>query len=357
MKMNIELLKAVLGFQCESYDKEAQDTLASFAVKAMGKVRVLKHASGWYVTKGAVATGAYFPCLVAHLDQVHSTYVKYKVHQHEDTLFAFNGKMQVGVGGDDKCGVYLAIAVANSLPACKVYFPYDEEVGCIGSNKCRKEFFDDVYFMIQGDRRHNTADFIVNTNGINVVTDAVKLLVKPIIKRHAYSFNEGTMTDIGTITEITGVCSTNLSAGYFDAHTKAETVSISKLQDCVNLSLDLFDALKGQRHLITKDEMNKWGNYGTYSGGKYYSGGTGSGGWKSALPAGKGHSAACVNPKCKSTDIEQWGEYFRCYTCDEGWWESASPTSPPPIDGYGMDEGDYDDMGFSKDYIENKAWK
>jgi hypothetical protein len=61
-----------------------------------------------YVTKGDADV---YPCIVAHTDTVHNIHKYYKVFDDDNCLFAFNSESgkQVGVGGDDKVGIWLAL--------------------------------------------------------------------------------------------------------------------------------------------------------------------------------------------------------------------------------------------------------
>ena len=56
-----------------------------------------------------------------------------------------------GIGGDDKAGVALALAVMDTLPKCKAAFFVQEEVGLVGSEKMDYSFLKDVSLLITMD--------------------------------------------------------------------------------------------------------------------------------------------------------------------------------------------------------------
>ena len=83
-----------------------------------------------------VATKDYILChgdtpllLVAHLDTVHRETVKeiYKVGG------AWSSPQ--GIGGDDRCGIYMILSLLEKLPFKPyVLFATDEEIGCVGTD-------------------------------------------------------------------------------------------------------------------------------------------------------------------------------------------------------------------------------
>lgn len=172
------------------------------------------------------------PFYLAHMDQVHD-YVPFMTLDILDgVLYAYDGnKKQTGTGGDDKCGIYVAIAMLHALPNCSAVFVRDEEVGCVGSQSVSLEWFKNAAFVIQCDRNNTSYDIIAKTNGMVCASDEFveAMLSLPACKLHTKA--QGSVTDIGTLAKRgLEVSMINLSSGYHEPHSSREVVSIEQLR-------------------------------------------------------------------------------------------------------------------------------
>ena len=105
--------------------------------------------SNIYITKGETE---FYPCFVAHLDTVHhmsNILVKEEKHpndhgEYKDALKAYTpfSNQPTGIGGDDKCGIFVCLQLLEKLDNVKVAFFVSEEIGCIGSSVADDFFFD-----------------------------------------------------------------------------------------------------------------------------------------------------------------------------------------------------------------------
>lgn len=186
------------------------------------------------------------PCFLAHTDQVHCYQPGFKVDVIHvkgvgSCVVAYDGNdEQCGVGGDDKCGIYLCIRMlmAPEIPNCKVVFVCDEEVGCVGSRRVPLSWFDNVSFVLQGDRRHDTADLITSTNGYEISSEEFTEAMLGLSSAVSGGFqeNEGSVTDVGELGRRNlRVSMMNVSCGYHFAHTDSEYVVLSELAITENL--------------------------------------------------------------------------------------------------------------------------
>ena len=116
-----------------------------------------------YITKGVADS---FPCVVSHMDTVHEIYKDFKIYEQSDCLFSWDGelKKQVGIGGDDKVGVFVTLEALEKFDNIKVAFFVDEEIGCVGSREADMEWFEDVGFVLQCDRK-GYGDFVNSIGG------------------------------------------------------------------------------------------------------------------------------------------------------------------------------------------------
>lgn len=236
-----------------------------------------------YVTKGKSDV---YPCYVAHTDTIHDLIPQdaYTLYYYQDEpdhpLFAWNEAEDAphGIGGDDKCGVFLCLVMLRDLDACKVAFFRDEERGCIGSNLARMEWFSDVGFAFQADRRGNS-DLIRNSSGTELYGgDEFLPIINGMMGKYGYHNAYGTVTDVRTLKEKgLAVCAFNISAGYFNPHSDEEYVVPDDLWRTVCFVKELTEKLAGrawphvyQRPVYTPGEWKKKDNtLGTYAKGFY----------------------------------------------------------------------------------------
>ncbi len=191
-----------------------------------------------YLTKGEFDT---YPCAVAHMDTVHDI-IEGGIHPIEidGLVTGFNPKTmeQTGIGGDDKCGIYAALHCLINLEACKVAFFVDEEVGCLGSGHCLLEFFEDCRFILQADRRGH-ADWVEDISG-PLGSLAFYKAVAPFLKKYDYKPVHGAMSDVMSLRDQrVGISVANMSAGYYNPHSREEFISIYALDRVCGMMLEI----------------------------------------------------------------------------------------------------------------------
>ena len=287
-------------------------------------------------------------CLTAHMDTTPKVeYGKRKlvkdIYEYEE-----DGKHVIhspqGIGGDDRCGVYMILKVLETTE----YRPYiifceDEEIGCVGSSKFAKSKFindlDDVRFIVQLDRRgSNDAVFYDDDN-----TEFHEW----IEEKTGYKEAIGSCSDISMICPECGISGVNLSCGYYNEHHDYETVKLEEMERTFEAAVTLIrEGNKLEKPFEYKEKVyyrssywnDGWGGY-SYSGyaRKSY-GGYSYGGYNTI-----GDYALYVmwmNAQGKEEDVF----YESLATEEEGWWQFF--TDHPDIcfndvldyDVYDMDE-------------------
>lgn len=186
---------------------------------------------GFLYAKGTIPV-----LLVAHMDTVHKERCKEIVYE--------NGKISSpqGIGGDDRCGVFMIMNLVKQLK-CSVLLCEDEESGCIGAGKFVKATYKDgdetkkyienldVNYMIELDRKgSNDAVFYScdNKDFINFVTDAT-----------GFKFAYGSVSDISKLMPASKLSAVNLSCGYYNAHTTSEYVMYDEMMDTIEAAKNL----------------------------------------------------------------------------------------------------------------------
>ena len=270
-------LREVLGTQATSYDYDDTILFIMDKCEQYGATDVeVDQFDNVYVTKGKADV---YPCVVSHTDTVHDIYQGYEVIEKRGNFFGFNTKTmkQVGVGGDDKVGVWVCLEMLKHFDNIKVAFFAQEEIGCIGSAQADKHFFKDVGFALECDRKGNS-DFVQTSSGVKMFDDSFKSAIMPVLKKYGYSVSDGGLTDVHEIAQDMDISCANMSCGYYNPHSDYEYVNIKDAINTCRLVKDLVDCL-GENSYPHKAEHSYASYYGGY--GSYQSYGTG---WVSSSP-------------------------------------------------------------------------
>jgi len=196
----------------------------------------------FFITKGKSKV---YPCIVAHKDTVHKIIEKYKVYHIGDTLFAIDGSKieQYGTGGDDKVGIFVALQLLLELPQVKIALFHNEEIGQIGSYTCTKDFFSNVGYILQADRKGNE-DIVRYGDYTELFNDEQELLLTPTFQKWGYKTTVGSKTDVVALKrEGVNVLMLNASCGYHKPHTKEEVIQISEVFNTIGLFKDIINLL------------------------------------------------------------------------------------------------------------------
>ena len=230
-----------------------------------------------YATKGAGENG--YKAIVSHTDTVHAIVPNRVVFEIGGSLVAMARKpehmygsivvKQVGVGGDDKAGVFKCLKALNDFDDIKAVFFRFEESGCIGSGNANMDFFSDCNFVLQSDRRGNS-DFITTTNGIKVASKEFEKEAEKIFSKYGFKIGTGSSTDVGRLKHKgLEVSCANISSGYYNAHSDSETINIADLENSYSMISEIFESM-GNRKFPHKKEIIA---HTTYTAGarNYYS--------------------------------------------------------------------------------------
>lgn len=262
-----QLFKDILETQSFSGHVERMTSLIVQYARSFGAdVRVDKN--NVYVTKGKPTYNGY-PCIVSHTDTVHKMVPddEYSVAYDEKhrIIYAYNPVKRdfTGVGGDDKVGIYIALAAIRDYSSMKACFFRDEEIGCIGSGEADLSFFSDCMYILQCDRRGN-ADFVNTIGGLDISSKAFQDDVLPIITKYGYSFHTGGITDVGKLTQRkVGVSCANMSCGYYNPHSSDELISVDDVHNTMRMVYDIFNNLTNRYDHVAEEKV-----FTPYYGGK-----------------------------------------------------------------------------------------
>lgn len=260
LKPDISLLCATLQNQSESEDIKRQFKFSQWILKMLSKYGKFSFkydkANNLYITKGKADL---YPCMVAHLDTVHEHVKDFVIARVGNHILAVDNKTgeQVGCGADDRVGVALAIEMFKRFDNIKLFFPTDEEIGCVGTLQADMTFFSDCSFLIQPDRGlYGSPDYINFTNGTYVTSLEFDQVVLPIMEKYGFSEHTGSYTDIGELLwRGAGCCAFNISC-YKNAHSDQETVPIDLYTACLNAIYEVIETCQHQRWEHSPEKMS-----------------------------------------------------------------------------------------------------
>lgn len=159
--------------------------------------------------------------LVAHLDTVHQEKPSI-ICRSEDGRYMMSPQ---GIGGDDRCGVYMILQILNEA-RCHVLFCEDEETGGRGARAFAGSGIKvDVNYIVEMDRRgNNDAVFYQCDN-----PEFTKFVC-------SFGFEEasGSFSDISIVAPYLKTAAVNISAGYYNEHRLHEMIDSFAMQNNID---------------------------------------------------------------------------------------------------------------------------
>ena len=213
-----------------------------------------------YVTKGVLDEGESYPMFISHTDTVHELIDQINVKEEylvrpytfgkdfgsEQSLclkaYDNDGK-PTGIGGDDKCGIFICLELLSRLDKVKVAFFVSEETGCHGSKMVDEEFLKDVGYCVQYDA---PGDHLISYSCMGTVLfDQDGEFFKTALRSITGSFGNEMMvqshpyTDIMMIKQKSDISCINMSCGYYNMHTSNEFVCINDVERAIIAGMNM----------------------------------------------------------------------------------------------------------------------
>lgn len=209
------------------------------------------------------AKGTFPVLLVAHMDTVHEHLPrKFIRDKFKNTISSPDG-----IGGDDRCGIYMILELVKKYN-CSVVFCEDEEIGGKGAEKFSEYMLDfrsneinDINYIVELDRKGSTDAVFYDCDNSDF---------EDFITQEYFKTSYGTFSDISYIAPFLAVAAVNLSSGYYNAHTKAEyvvTTEIDRIIEEVGKLLDRTDVnTRFEWVERIRSKYDGWDNYSSYYG-------------------------------------------------------------------------------------------
>lgn len=195
-----------------------------------------------------------FPVLlVAHMDTVHKTPPSQIIEK--DNIWT----SPQGIGGDDRCGVFLVLQLLQKFD-CSVVFCEDEETGGKGAQKFAEYAVKNDLtwnYMIEFDRM-GVKDAVFYDCDNPEFTDF-------ITANGAWKEAIGSFSDISFIAPFVEVAAVNLSSGYYFPHQLREEIRLSDLSSILTRAERLLDGTDPEKdkyeYIESTYSYNSWGGY------------------------------------------------------------------------------------------------
>lgn len=266
IKFSKSFLKRVLAIPSYSGREERmRDYLLAFAERR-GIAATTDNVGNVYLTKGQIGRGEYVPCFVNHMDTVQKRQLAYvfrneclPVQERKNE----EGKTELyvdgyGIGGDNKAGVAMALALVDVLPKCKAVFFVQEELGLVGSKNMDYGFLGSVSLLVTMDcwGRVRTASEWRKNRARMYSRKFYEQVLQKVYGRHGVTvLDHPANTDICELMMKCDLCCCDIANGGYKPHCLDEYVCVEDAIAGYGLILDLCRSLDGHRaYRITPEE-------------------------------------------------------------------------------------------------------
>ena len=285
--MDKKFLKTTLSIPSAYGEEERmKEHIIEFAIKNSIEYKV-DNKGNIYLTKGSekMTQGEYYPCVVSHIDTVHKNHTdlitkdeRLTIIEKEDILTADHPSTgeQTGIGGDDKCGVFVCLSLFDHFDVLKGAFFVEEEIGMLGSKHADEEFFKNVGYAIQFDAPSDNWISEV-CSGVKLFDEKFKTTITEVLSEGGYTkFSIDPFTDVNQLAQKFDFNCLNIGCGYYKQHTDKEYVVIKEVENSLKMGVALIDYLGNKEYIHHKEtkkelllEMDWEKDYKNYDLGYY----------------------------------------------------------------------------------------
>ena len=259
---DFEFLKELLSVRTSTYNEELMVQYICDWLDKESIPYVVDDMMNVYATK---TTQGYddklYPCMVAHTDTVHHfedeilVREEFLLNRQKQSKLSLKGYdpdgNPVGIGGDDKCGVYGALISLRDLPHLKAAFFVSEETGCWGSRNASPEFFSDVAYAIQLDApsNHMVTEVCSGICLFDRNSDFFRIANEVLTEKFDHhEFQVHPYTDVSQLKLKFNFSCINFSCGYYNYHTIHEYVVVEDLQTSIHTAHEMINRFGYDKH-------------------------------------------------------------------------------------------------------------
>ena len=258
--MDLNKFKELLSVPTKTYKESKMVEFLDNYLSTEGYDYNVDEHNNIYVTKGTLGEGEFYPMFISHTDTVHEiideiivkeeylkrpyTFGKDFGDEQSLCLKAYdNNGNPTGIGGDDKCGIFICLELLKRLDKVKVAFFVSEETGCHGSKMVNTEFLKDVGYCTQYDAPGN--HLISYSCMGTVLFDKDGTFYNTALRSITKGFNNEMMvqshpyTDIMMIKQKSDFSCINMSCGYYNMHSSNEFVCLEDVERAITAGVNM----------------------------------------------------------------------------------------------------------------------
>lgn len=188
--------------------------------------------------------------LIAHCDTVFSELPKNIFYDEEKNVMW----SPTGLGADDRAGIWAIIKIVRTGLLPHIILTADEEMGGLGASKLIEDCpfsFADMKYIIELDRRGSCDCVFYDCNNPSFVN---------YVEHFGFCENWGSFSDISIICPKWKIAGVNLSIGYEDEHSIAETLWIGIMYKTIDKVIKMLKDAKNAEYFeyIPNTYKKKW---------------------------------------------------------------------------------------------------
>lgn len=277
--MDIDFAKKLFSVPtCSKHEELMVDFLESYAIDNNIPYKI-DDFGNIYLIKGEITEDDRVPCVVAHIDSVHTSQIPLIEYNerliiteekvlNKTILRAYNphlidtiDKAKSGLAGDDSAGVLICLELLNKFDKIIAAFFREEEIGCHGSANSDEEIFKNVGYAIQFDAPGN--NWVSKTcNGVQLFNEEFFNEIKDILDTYGQTkISNDPYTDVYKLKELYDFNCINFFAGYYNMHRDDEYVVVEDMEKAVLMGEEIIKKLGNKKYeFIHKpfDWTRKW---------------------------------------------------------------------------------------------------
>ena len=240
--MNTNLLKQLLNIHSPSRMEQGMVAYLADYARDHGYRFETDLWNNTYLRKGK--TGP-VPAVCAHIDTVPMVGTG-KLRQQSGRLFGMDGQGQlVGIGGDDKAGVYVCLELLERLDNLAVMLFAAEEIGGLGSKNAPAAWFTDVGYLIEFDCPGQGL-VSYTSGGIRLFANDGEFIQRaaPVMAKHKLTqWQHHPFSDVMIVRKQFPISCLNLSCGYYNWHQPDEFIVLADVEAAIHSGHALITAL------------------------------------------------------------------------------------------------------------------
>lgn len=160
----------------------------------------------------------------------------YQIDVSKSGIISGSGEYRV-LGGDDKCGLFIALEVARTTKQpMKILFTVQEEIGVVGMDfvaETRESWFDDIAYSITIDRRGGNQLLTSQLGTKSCSKDFAKMCFNAGKSAGIeVQIEDGSVADVIIIRDLVDNA-VNISAGYYSPHTEFEVIDYVEVEQII----------------------------------------------------------------------------------------------------------------------------